>query len=192
MMRKKTHNNVLQKGFTLIEIMVSLSVFIIIMTISLGSILSILGANEKSHTKKTAMDNLNFALESMARTVRFGTGFYCGTTAVVAPDPAPTNDCLVGGSSSFSVRASDNTLVVYSLSGGKIMKSVNNGVASAITSPEMTISRLTFYVANSSAFGVDYAQPRVLMVLSGTVGSKTSTQSTFNLQTMMSQRKLDI
>lgn len=180
-----------KKGFTLIEIMVSLSVFIIIMTVSLGSILSILNSSEKSQTKKTAMDNLNFALESMSRTIRFGTNFYCGTTASAPPNPPEVNDCAAGGTS-FSVRDSNGALIVYSLSGGKIMKSVNNGTANAVTSGEITITRLTFYVFGSSLWPADLIQPRVIMSLSGTVGTKTATRSTFNLETTVSQRKLDI
>jgi type II secretory pathway pseudopilin PulG len=176
-----------KKGFTLVEIMVSLSVFIIIMTVSLGSILSILNSSEKSQTKKTAMDNLNFALESMARTIRFGTDFHCGTTASSPPLP---NDCA-SGDTSFSVRDSNGALIVYSLSGGQIMKSVNNGTASAVTSNEVTISRLRFYVFGSLQWP-DINQPRVMMLLSGTVGIKAETQSTFNLETSVSQRKLDI
>lgn len=185
------HKKITQKGFTLIEIMVSLSVFIVIMTVSLGSILSILEANDKSQTKKTAMDNLNFALESMSRTVRFGTNYYCGSTST---NPPPAMDCP-SGASSLTVRASDGSLVVYGLSGGRLTKTVTMaGVASAaspVTSSEISITRLTFYVFNSGPLP-DLGQPRVIMVVSGTTGSKVSTQSTFNLQTMMSQRKLDI
>lgn len=184
MYKKNKKNNT---GFTLIEIMVSLSVFIIIMTVSLGAILSILDANDKAQTRKTSMDNLNYALESMSRTIRFGTNFYCGTTST---NPPPANDCA-SGAASFSVRSSDGNLVVYSLSNGQIMKSVNGGATNALTSSEITISRVMFYVFNSTGWP-DQGQPRVLISISGTVGNKVSTQSTFNLETTVSQRKLDI
>jgi len=185
-MMNLSHKKKFHRGFTLIEIMVSLSVFIIIMTVSLGAILSVLEANDKSQTKKTAMDNLNFALEFMSRTVRFGTNYYCG---VASTNPPPAFDCPSGGSS-FSIRSSDGALIVYSLSGGRIMKTVN-GVTTPVTSAEINITRLTFYVFNSAP-PPDLGQPRVILVVSGTVGNKTSTQSIFNLQTSMSQRKIDI
>lgn len=184
-MKKKRSSG--SRGFTLIELMVSLSVFIIIMTVSLGSILSVLSSNEKSQTKKTSMDNLNFALESISRTIRFGTNFACGTTA---SNPPAANDCVAGGAS-FSVRDSNGALVVYSLSNGQIMKAVNNGTANPVTSGEVSITRLTFYVFNSSLWP-EVGQPRVVISLSGTVGVKTATKSVFNLQTTVSQRKLDI
>ncbi|MHB1316870.1 MAG: PilW family protein [Minisyncoccota bacterium] len=178
----------MNKGFTLIEIMVSLSVFIVIMTVSLGSILSIIDSNSKSQNKKVSMDNLNFALESMSRTVRFGTNYYCGTTS---SNPPPSNDCNVNtNNNSLSIRSSDGSLIVYSLSGGRIIKTVN-GTSDPMTSSEITVTRLSFYVFNSAVWP-DLGQPRVVMVLSGYVGNKVSTKSSFNLQTMMSQRKLDI
>lgn len=179
--------NIFNKGFTLIEIMVSLSVFIIVMTTSMGAILSILDANRKSETKKTAMDNLNFALESVSRTIRFGTNFYCGT---ITTNPPPANDCP-SGSSSFTLRTAEGLLVTYSLSNGRIMKAVNNGTANPVTSPEISITRMNFYVFGSTVWP-NLAQPRVLMSISGVVGTKANTSSTFNLQTMVSQRKLDI
>lgn len=185
-MIQKRYNNISQRGFTLIEIMVSLSVFIIIMTVSLGSILSILDANDKAQTKKTAMDNLNFALESMARTVRFGTNYRCSATTT---NPPAEQDCTSGGSA-LSIRSAEGALIVYSLSGGRLMKTVN-GVPSAMTSSEITVNRVTFYVFNSAVYP-DLGQPKVLLVLSGTVGNKVGTQSAFNLQTLMSQRKIDI
>lgn len=185
MMRRIKETYHTQGGFTLIEIMVSLSVFIIIMTVSLGSILSILEANDKSQTKKIAMDNLNFALESMSRTVRFGTNYRCGTATSI---PFSPSDCNSGGGA-LTVIASDGQVVSYTSSNGRLVKMVN-GVTTPLTSPEITITRLVFYVFNASP--TDTGQPRVVMVVSGVTGDKVSTQSSFNLQTTMSQRKLDI
>lgn len=181
---KNIHKN--QKGFTLIEIMVSLSVFIIIMTVSLGSILSILESNDKSHTKKTGMDNINFALESMSRTVRFGTDYRCGSSTT---NPPAVLDCPSGGET-LSLRTAEGALVVYGLSNGRITKTIN-GATSPVTSSEVTITQFRVYVFNSSPLP-DVGQPRVIIVVRGTAGNKTSTQSMFSLQTMVSQRKLDI
>ena len=62
-------------GFTLIEIMVAVSIFSLIMVISMGSILSVFDANKKSQTLRTVMDNMNFTLEGMTRTIRFGRNY---------------------------------------------------------------------------------------------------------------------
>ena len=59
----------MHRGFTLIELMVSVTIFIIVMVIALGSLLSISEAERKAEQLKTVMNNLNFGLESMARAI---------------------------------------------------------------------------------------------------------------------------
>jgi prepilin-type N-terminal cleavage/methylation domain-containing protein len=65
------------KGFTLVEIIVSISIFLIVAVVALGALLKIIDANKKSQGLKTAMSNINFALESMSRELRVGTHYYC-------------------------------------------------------------------------------------------------------------------
>src|SRR3989344_3450237 len=65
------------RGFTLIEMMVSTSIFIMVMVVAAGAILSISSANRKSQATKVAIDNLSFALESMSRHIRVGTDYSC-------------------------------------------------------------------------------------------------------------------
>lgn len=177
------------KGFTLVELMVSLSIFVVVMTVIMGSILAVLDVNNKDQTKKTAMDNLNVSLESMSRTVRFGTIYHCGSFGTLS-QPA---DCASGGSS-FTLKAADGTQVTYSLSGGAITRSVNGGTAQAMTSPEISITSLAFRVFGSYAYGTDYLQPQVIITVTGTAGTagKVKDQSTFQIETTVSQRQLDI
>jgi prepilin-type N-terminal cleavage/methylation domain-containing protein len=51
-----------KKGFTLIEMIVSLGIFTIVALISIGALVRITDANKKSITLKTTINNLNFAL----------------------------------------------------------------------------------------------------------------------------------
>jgi Tfp pilus assembly protein PilW len=194
-MKKYLHT---KKGFTLVELMVSLSIFIVIMTVVMGAILSVLNLNTISQSRKTAMDNLNFSLETMTRSIRFGTTYDC---ASVPPLSSP-HDCSTGGNSLTFV-ASDGTQVKYALSNGIITESVNNGTALPLTSGEVTVQNLTFWVLGSAAFvqGTgscsspnNCQQPRVIIDVSGIAGgaNKPATQASFQIQTTVSQRKLDI
>ena len=92
-MRKKIYN----KGFTLIELMTAVSIFIVIMTVSMGSILSIFDANRKSRSLKTVMNNLNLALESMSREMRYGRSYNCGTDS----DPNCSGGTLMSFTSNY-------------------------------------------------------------------------------------------
>ncbi len=177
-----------RRAFTLVEVLVSLSVFSLVMLIATGSIFTIVDANKKSHALKSVMTNLNFALESMAREIRVGTGFVCTSTG---------GDCPTEGSSSFSFISNrdmdivgGNDPVEYSFSNGRIFKQRfgTDGSPVPITAEEIVITHMMFYVIGSASS--DLRQPRVVMVISGYVGTG-NTKSTFNIQTAISQRSID-
>lgn len=81
----------LNKGFTLIEIMVSLMIFSIVAFIAVGALLKIVDANRKSQTLKVTINNINFALESMSRELRVGTNYTCLSDANANNFTLPVN-----------------------------------------------------------------------------------------------------
>lgn len=66
-----------QLGFTLIEMIVSLAVFSIVITISVGALLVLISTNQQLQNEQSVMTNLSFALDSMAREIRTGTHYFC-------------------------------------------------------------------------------------------------------------------
>ena len=180
-----------KSGFTLVELMVSVSVFVIIMVISLGSILSIFDANKKSQTLRTVMDNLNFSLEAMTRNIRFGTNYHCDATVGDIATPAP-RDCS-SGATSMVVKTADGKKVAYKLSGGRITRSINGGSDYFVTSSDVTITDLKFRVVGSTPYSVgnDLYQPQIVITINGFSGVKATTKSSFSLETTVSQRMFD-
>lgn len=172
-----------QSGFTLVELLVAVSLFVVVVTISMGAILSVFDANKKAQASKTIVDNLNLSIENMARTIRFGDNYYCGTSL----DLGATNDCSTG-SDSVSVTFNGNR-VVYRLSGTSIEVRNSSGVYEKITSPETVIQYVRFYVFGSS--NSDLSQPYVVAVIKGYSGSKPSVQTNFSIETFMSKRNID-
>lgn len=69
------HKN--NKAFTLIELMISVGLFTIIITISIGAVLQINAAHKKSQDLRAGLDNLNFIMEDMARNIRLGNTYHC-------------------------------------------------------------------------------------------------------------------
>lgn len=180
------------KGFTLVELLVSVSLFAIVMLISMGSILSVFEANKKSQTLRAVMDNLNFTLEAMTRTIRFGTNYHCDYTVGTLTSP---RDCVAGANSISVLDSSGLNQVTYKLSGSRIARTVNGGADYYLTSSDVTIQNLKFYVFGSTKYsnGNDLYQPQVIIVVGGYAGSTTKPkiQSTFSLQTTVSQRVFD-
>lgn len=177
-------------GFTLIEIMVSISIFSVIMLISSGSIFTVFDANRKSQTLRSVMDNLNLSLESMTRTIRFGSRYHCDITQGGGLNT--TRDCA-GGATSIAVLDSLGQQVVYRLDGTRISRSINGGAYQYITSTDVTILSLNFYVLGSSLYSTvgDTIQPKVIISITGRAGTKTSSRTDFRLQTAVSQRIFD-
>ena len=179
-------------GFTLIEIMVSVAVFSIVMTISSGSLFSVLDANAKSQSQKSVMNNLNLALEGMSRNIRVGTNYHCGSGGNLY-DKADCQDgaelfAFEGPSGDVNVSGDE---VVYKLDGSAIMRSTNGGGSyTAITALEVVVEDLKFYVTGTSA--TDVLQPRVIIVVVGYAGVQEKIRTDFNIQTSVSQRQLDI
>jgi prepilin-type N-terminal cleavage/methylation domain-containing protein len=176
----------MKKGFTLIEIMTALSVFLLVMTVSMGSIIGIFDTNRKSRSLKAVMSNLNLAVESMAREARFGRNYHCGSSA---PLTSPSN-CTAVPSSFVSFLSSSNEQIVYRLTGNTIEKSVDGGASYiAITSPEITVESLDFFVLGAGTS--DNLQPKMLIKIKGYSGSNSKSRSDFALQTLVSQRAFD-
>ncbi len=66
-----------EKGFTLIEMIVSLGVFSIVITIAVGALLVIISTNRQLQAEQSVMSNLAFAMDSMTREMRTGYSYYC-------------------------------------------------------------------------------------------------------------------
>ncbi|MDO8590023.1 MAG: type II secretion system protein [bacterium] len=173
----------MKKGFTLIELMVAISIFIIVMTISMGSIVGVFDANRKSRSLKTVLNNLNLAMESMSKEMRFGTNYHCGAGNVTVPQ-----NCNTGGTL-MSFLSSDNAQITYRLNGETMQKRIGSGGYIAVTAPEIIIDDLIFYTLGAATG--DTLQPKVIVRIKSHVGAGKS-RSDFTLETLVSQRTFDI
>ncbi|HVV38925.1 MAG TPA: type II secretion system protein [Candidatus Paceibacterota bacterium] len=179
----------MKRGFTLIELMVSVTIFTMVMVVSLGALLTISASERKAETLKSVMTNLNFALDSMSRSIRTGSNYdgftSCNPSLPISGIPTPTDCTAAGGSYAIAFQAIDASLagcpasgtpciVVYcrgagstcSSSGTSLLRSTDGGNNfSAITAPEVQISNLSFYVRGAPRG--DGIQPIVTITLSG-------------------------
>lgn len=182
-----TYNLKPSRGFTLVEMLVSISVFMVVMLVAASSLLSIIDANNKAQSLKSAINNLNFALESMQKNIRVGTNYTCnygGTSS------CPNGDIVMDFKSYKDLNDDTfiNDYVTYRFNGSSIERCIsvnssclNGGAFTKLTAPEVKITYMKFYVNNSS-------QPRVLITISGEAGNKERIKTNFNLQTTVSQR----
>ncbi len=189
------------RGFTLIEMMVAVSIFSIVMLVAIGSLVTVIDANRKAQSLQSVINNISFAIESMSRTARVGSSYYCfqGNSN---PAPVDSNgiekplDCVNGGTL-IAFEAHDGNpnerddQVVYRLNGTSIERSLDGGSTFvSLTSSRVRIDHLKFYVIGSDPN--DSLQSRILVTISGTAGVSVRSETKFNLQTTITQRVPDI
>lgn len=200
-----------QKGFTLVELLVSVFIFSMVMLVAVGSLLSMVDANRKAQTIKSAVNNLSFALDGMSRAIRVGTTFRCGTAAQSGSSATLSSwgNCVntVEGGSLIAFEAYGGnrsnsadqwvycrgTGTTCSESGTAILRSQNGGANyQSITSSEVTVEDLRFYVVGvAPRSSGSMSQPRIVMVMHGYAGSNEKTKTEIRLQTTMTPRLLD-
>lgn len=186
-MRKKECGG--ERGVTLLELIISIGLFTTVSFMMSGSIISIFDMNKKSQSLKTVINNFNFTIEDMTRIIRFGNTYYCGETSTLT---GPQN-CFIasGGQSALSLYSEDGKHIIYKYNGSAIARSDNGGATyTTLTAPDVVIENFKFYVYG--AFNNDNEQPRVIVEVKGRVGTKPSIQSSFDIQTTISQRNLDM
>lgn len=175
-------------GFTLIEILISITIFAIVMVVAVGALVTIIDANRKSHSTQLAVNNVNAAVDHMSWEIRNGSDYYC-----IDEDGDPItdpNNCDAGDDiQAFGFKASDGSDRQYKLVNGRIQRIINDGdtlQTADLTShaEEVTISKLNFSLMGN---GED-AQPAVTITVEGIAGVNEKTDSHFNIQTTVSER----
>lgn len=179
------------KGFTLIELMTAVSIFLVIMTISMGSILTVFDLNRKSRSMKNVVTSLNVAMESMSKEMRYGRLYHCGLGfGTVVPTPHNSMNCYPTSGPAF-VRfvSSENQIITYRFHSQSIERRVASGQWVKITSPEVIIEDVTFSVAGEQLPPPNdpFVQPKVFIKIRAKAGTDSG-ETVFTLQTMVSQR----
>lgn len=71
-MKYALSKNIIQKGFTLVELLVAVAIFMVVTVSTLGAFLSMIDLSKKVQNVRVAMDNANLAMETMMRNIRLG------------------------------------------------------------------------------------------------------------------------
>ena len=204
-----------QRGFTLVELLVSVFLFSIVMTISMGALLVLLDANQKGQGVQTVMSNLSFAIDSMTRNVRTGYAYNCQDWDEWDDDyklgdnldDNDTNDCKITDDGAAISFIDGRTLkrMAYGYYDdpadldGYIRRKIDDGPWMRLTSDELNVTNFTIVVEGSdqgitgsgAASDNDYKQPTAQFLIEGYIVSDEDTDIDFRLQTEITQRTLD-
>ena len=193
-------------GYTIIETMIAVSLFIVIILTGMGALLNANLLHQKSQNMSSIMDNLSFMMEDMSRNLRTGSSYHCftvGDSIPTVPSSLISNpkSCASGWAIAFEsangLESDDNDQWVYYINGGKIWKSTQGPYTNPpnfiqLTPDEVVIDNVSsFSVLGAESPSADKQQPFVSIRLVGSITYK-NVVTPFSIQTSMSQRRVDI
>lgn len=193
-------------GFSLIELLIAVSLFLVVTVGAIGSMISLQNAARRGEATYATLDNLNLAVDSMARLMRTGYNYHCNINATPIDTPqdctytatpytgipdAPSAD---DGRTSFAFKDQTGTQIQYKYdnsdsNAGFIAMRVGTGGWNRITSSDINIQYFRIYISGATAN--DTLQPYAVIVLAGQILQNGKVLSDFNVQTSMTQRLPD-
>ncbi len=201
-LKTQRQRNNSQKGFTLVEVLVALTLFVIVMTVSISSLMVVNNAARKAQAMRILLDNITFAMDSMTRTIRTADAVSCGATSTPNNCPIDAIPKIKGTSLYVDSTLGEGGYITYGLnSSGAIVKTVvpkagTSGSSTSLvttlemTSPEIRITKLDFYV--DGALPDDYKQPIVHIFISGEARASRDQVTPFSFQTVVTPRALGL
>jgi type II secretory pathway pseudopilin PulG len=193
-----------RRGFTIIETMVSVSIFIIITTVGMSTLLNANLVYQKSHDIRSSLDSLNFVMEDMSRSIRTGYKYNCfdANESISSSISVSPKSCAKGWAIAFespygsTANANDQSLY-YINNDGQIFKATqgpyNDSSFTQMTPDEVVIDpNLSYFVVTGAESSpTDKIQPLVTIRLVGNIVYH-GIASPFSLQTSVSQRLVDL
>lgn len=184
------------RGFTLIELIVSVGIFAVVMLIATSAYLTLIRLDRRARATNQIVNNLSFAMDAMVRGIRTGSEFHCINGA---PDASgnSTNGACTEFYYTDSNLASGSDVVTLFLNGTSVYRnegaaySTNPNTASLLTDPAITVSSLVFYVRGAGTS--NDLQPQVLFTLKGSMPADSNGDvTTFTIEEGATARVIDL
>jgi hypothetical protein len=189
------------KGYTIVETMIAISVFIVVIMAGMGALLNANLIHEKSQDMRSILDSLSFIMEDMSRSMRVGSGYQCFATSqsLLPSTLGAPRSCVNGWAVAFeptggNISSYADQWVYYRSGDGKIYKSTDGANNYTQLTPNEVVIDAT---SGFSVLGAETAstgnnqQPLIIIRLSGTITFQ-GTVSPFSVETSVSQRAIDI
>lgn len=162
------------KGFTLMEVMVAVSIFTIIVTVGIVALLTINDTYKKSQIERQTVDTISFVLEGMSRSLR----------------TAKSWDEINTIPNSIEFTDQSGQVIIYSFltdaNGFGYVQRDENGSVIRLTTESLDIQDMRFNFSGDPASIQSYLQIQIRGIM------KTGRQeSPFSIQTGISKRALD-
>ncbi len=202
------------RGFSLIEILVSVSLFTFVCLLAVSTLIATYKINTRLKATRNVYDNLNFVLEDLLRESKQGSGYYClsateiSASSVNLGDYSLVKDCATGAGGIGVVfqpqgyDLSKRVAYFYQSSTKQIVKetfyvnssynrnSSGDNSTENLTTDNITIENFNFIVSGTSKYDTgNLKQPMIKVIVSGK--TKRAPIVSFSVESAASQRRLD-
>jgi len=165
--KQKTKNK--EFGFTLIELIVAIAIFIIVTSLVISLLMTSLKGQKRVIAIQNVQDNARYLLEFMAKEIR------------MSEIDSSTYYTL-------TLKRADGETVSYSFAGGNITRT-DPSTSGPINSDQVVVSG-RFYTAGIGTG--DNQQPKVAIAMKIETQGKPEEESEINIQTTLSPRNLEL
>jgi prepilin-type N-terminal cleavage/methylation domain-containing protein len=195
------HTSLSKRGFTLIELMVSIALFSVVITIVSSAYLNLLSLDKQAHATDDISTNLNFVMDTMDRSLRTGNKYYC------KPDGGSPNQTNCSGYQAISFTDDQNQFdtFIYDATNHAIGECValatantpcltTSGTYEQMTNPNITVNSLSFYVQGvDNSNNSDGVEPQVTFVIKGQINVDSNHPPIqFDIESGATDRVIDI
>lgn len=189
------------RGFTLIEMIVSLGIFGFVSIMAVSSFLFMVVSQRKAINIQSTYDDLRYSIEVVSKELRTGDNYYCGTFSGDITTLAPKDCPPPNGLQAITFINAQGEMITYrynfkpvnGVSIGVMERSVNGGAFEQATGDNSNIQDLKFYVTGARSSADEIAsgdlptQSIITLVVRGQNGSGKEL-SKFDLETTVTQR----
>jgi prepilin-type N-terminal cleavage/methylation domain-containing protein len=172
-------------GYTLIEVLVAITIFVVIIAGPTGFFISSLKSQRKALSTMEIVDNSSYILEYISRALR-----------MAKKDDLDGISCLSGDKVNYEITYSGQGIKFKNYNGqcqefyleGGQLKENKAGNILPITPPDLEVSNLKFQISGEGQ--ADNLQPRVTIFFE--IRKKSQPETKIQFQTTISQRNLDV
>jgi prepilin-type N-terminal cleavage/methylation domain-containing protein len=166
------------KGFTMVELIVAMSVFIVLLTVAVGAFVKIMRTQRGLVDRMAVNSNTGLVLEQIIREIRTGY-FFCGDG---------TSACNINSASSIKFINHEGKSISYSLSGGAITQTIG-GDSVVLTAADVLIKDLNFQVTQANG---SICNPWRITVKMKIASRDSETERDVKIQSTVSSRVLPV
>ncbi len=179
-------------GFTLLEMLIALSIFSVVVTVGSGALVTLQATQSHAINLQNAHDNIRYTLGTISLEILAGDNYCFGSSCKSGGSPVSFCSWAGSGCESFTFRQSlTKDTIDYRLNivdgKGRVERQINGEGFIPMTDPDRTVTKLIFYTTGLIGF-----PQRVTIVIEVKAGdlNRPGGESRIRMQTAVTKRNI--